>query len=893
MKWHNKHFKEVCLALGTDEVNGLTENQAEESMYKYGENKLQEKEKTSIIIRFFMQFNDFMIMILLASAVVSAGLSVINKENDFIDSIIILFIVTLNAILGLVQENKAEKSLEALKKSTAPSSKVIRNGKLMQMDTSKVVVGDLIVLETGDFVPADARLVTSSNLKIEESALTGESLPVSKEASFISLDDSVVSDRRNMVYSGSSIGYGRGTAVVVAVGMDTEVGKIANMIMSEESKETPLQKKLAGTGKALGIGALVICFIIFLLGLLRHIPAFEMFMTSVSLAVAAIPEGLPAIVTVMLAIGVQRMVRRNAIVRKLPAVETLGGATVICSDKTGTLTQNKMTVIEICDSIGQVNNSGSEKLQILKLLNLCNNTTLVVEDGETKLIGEPTEKALITAGLNAGLSKNKLMLEYPRIEDIPFDSKRKMMTTLHKDGEGKYFSVTKGALDVLLKKCTHYYEKGKVLQLTSSKASEIEKMNENMASKALRVLAVAYRDFSEKPYKLDEEKTECNLIFMGVVGMMDPPREEAKGAVETCIKAGIKPVMVTGDHAITALAIAKKLGICEGGKALTGYELNNMSDEELEKRIYDYSVFARVSPEHKVKIVKAFQNNGAVVAMTGDGVNDAPALKVADIGCAMGISGTDVAKGASDMILTDDNFKTIVDAVREGRGIYNNIKKAVHFLLSSNIGEIITILAALLMGFPTPLLAIHLLWVNLVTDSLPAIALGLDPADKDIMEKRQQGNNGKSLFSRNLWNRIALEGIMIGMLALIAFGVGIVYFDDYGDVSIGRTMAFATLSISQLVHAFNMRSEGSIFKLDILENIYLVYAFVIGIILQVSVIMIDPLAEIFKVSNLSSSAWLVVAFLCIMPLAIVELQKLVTSILYIRFSRTNKKSYIR
>jgi len=890
MKWHSKHFKEVCQELGTDEVDGITDGQAELNRQKYGENKLYEKKKTSIIVRFLMQFNDFMIMILLASAVVSGGISVINGEYDFIDPIIILVIVTLNAILGLVQENKAEKSLEALKQTTAPTAKVMRNGKLREVETSEIVVGDLIVLETGDFVPADARLVTSSNLKVEESALTGESVPVLKEASFMADEEAIVSDRRNMVYSGSSISYGKGTAIVVSTGMETEVGKIAHMIMTDESPETPLQKKLAATGKILGIGALIVCFGIFLLGILREIEMFEMFMTSVSLAVAAIPEGLPAIVTVMLAIGVQRMVKKNAIVRKLPAVETLGSANVICSDKTGTLTQNKMTVVEIWDSTNQVNNA--EKAQILKLFTLCNDTVLQSENGENILIGEPTEKALVYASLNIGISKNVLAQEFPRVGDVPFDSSRKLMSTLHKNGEDKYFSVTKGALDVLLSKCTHYCENGKVRELTSSKMRSIEKINDEMASKALRVLGVAYKDFEEKPHKVNEEKLEQKMIFMGLVGLMDPPRDEAKSAVETCIKAGIKPVMITGDHIVTAIAIAKKLGIMDNKSlAMTGYELNQKSDEELEKKIYDYSVFARVSPEHKVRIVKAFQKRGAVVAMTGDGVNDAPALKAADIGCAMGISGTDVAKGASDMILTDDNFKTIVDAVREGRGIYNNIKKAVHFLLSSNIGEIITILVALLMGFPAPLLAIHLLWVNLVTDSLPAIALGLDPAEKDIMTKKPKNQTGKGLFSKELWSRIALEGVMIGMLSLIAFGAGMVYF---ADITVARTMAFATLSISQLVHAFNMRSDKSIFALDIFENMYLVYAFVAGLILQVSVIMIPALSGIFKVTQLDPSAWLAVTFLCVMPLVIVELQKFVSGlhIFEILTNSRNKKEII-
>lgn len=873
MNWYTKSIKEVAREFKTDIKNGIKSEQVEERILTYGKNKLSEKKKTSFIVHFFQQFNDFMVIILIIAAVVSFCVSYFQHENDFIDPIIILVIVILNAVLGLIQENKAEKALEALKNMSAPTAKAIRNGQVVHVNTEELVPGDLIMFETGDYISADARIVSAVNLKIEESALTGESVPSTKEED-IQLNDNVsIGDRLNMVFAGSSVSIGRGTAVVVGTGMNTEMGKIASMIISDEAPQTPLQRKLGETGKMLGIGALCICLAIFLMGILRKVPAFEMFMTSVSLAVAAIPEGLPAIVTIMLAIGVQRMARRNAVIRKLPAVETLGSASVICSDKTGTLTQNKMKVVEISDGFSIMERTDENKKFILKLSILCNDS--ILESGrEQKILGEPTETALVTSALQYGINKNTISEDMKRIAEIPFDSKRKLMTTLHKSDIGGYLSVTKGAPDVLIEKCKYYYENGKKKELTFQKKKEILLNNTRMAEKALRILAVGFKEMNVKPSKLESSNAENEIIFAGLIGMMDPPREEVKEAVEICKKAGIKPVMITGDHIYTAKAIAKKIGIMEqGDKAMTGEELDKIGQDELSKNIFDYSVFARVSPEHKVRIVKAFKSKGAVVAMTGDGVNDAPALKAADIGCAMGINGTDVAKGAADMILTDDNFATIVEAIREGRGIFSNIKKAVHFLLSSNIGEIITIFAAMLIGFRTPLLAIQLLWVNLVTDSLPAIALGLDPASDDIMENKPYKNQ-KSLFSNGLWLRIGLEGIMIGMLALVAFGIGCVFFDKNDSVIIGRTMAFATLSISQLVHAFNMRSEHSIFSVDLFSNVYLIGSLVIGIILQAGVIMIEPIANVFKVVPLSPVNWLIVIILCLMPIVIVEFEKM-------------------
>ena len=847
--------------LNTNLARGLSEEEAQERLTEYGPNTLSEKKHTGLAAKFFRQFSDFMIIVLLAAAAISFTVSLINGESDFADPAIILAIVILNAVLGVIQENKAEKSLEALKKMSAPTAKVIRDGKLIHIQADMLAPGDIIRLETGDYVPADARLISAANLKAEESALTGESVPVSKNAGVIIPESASIGDRKNMVFSGSSITMGRGTGVVTATGMGAEVGKIAGMLMEQDAPDTPLQRKLEATGKTLGLAALSICALIYILGLINHIPPFRMFMTSVSLAVAAIPEGLPAIVTIMLALGVQRMVKANAIIRKLPAVESLGGATVICSDKTGTLTQNKMRVTETAGDAG--------KKSLLMYAALCNNCGLE-PDGRIK--GDPTEAALVSAAYDAGLNKNDLDRQWRRVGELPFDSERKLMSTLHVNDRGEYLSVTKGAPDVLIERCSHYSNHGAVLPLNAVKKRELLAVNSRMADKALRVIGVAYIASSGHIPGISEK----NLIFAGLLGMIDPPRREVAEAVRICKEAGIKPVMITGDHEITARAIAKKIGImASGDRSIDGRLLGEMDDTALGERIGDYNVFARVSPEHKVRIVKAYQRNGGVVAMTGDGVNDAPALKAADIGCAMGMSGTDVAKGAADIILTDDNFATIVKAVREGRGIYANIRKAVHFLLSSNIGEIMTIFVALLIGWSAPLLAIHLLWVNLVTDSLPAIALGMDPAAADIMRHKPHDNKG-SLFAGGLWARIVIEGLMIGFLALLAFGIGAVYFDSPDSHFIASTMCFATLSISQLVHAFNMRSDGSVLN-GLFENKYLAGSLIIGVIMQAAVIEAPYLNKVFKVAPLDSRQWLIVAVLSLMPLVLVELQKLAES----------------
>ncbi len=868
MNCWEKSVREVEKTLETSTRRGLSQEEAKKRLEEYGENTLSyEGKKKSIVGRFFAQLNDFMVIVLICASAVSFVVSYINGERDFMDSAIILVIVAVNAILGMIQESKAEKALEALKKLSSPKAKVLREATIKEIDGSDVVLGDILILEAGDYVCADARLIETASLKAEESAITGEALAVEKNAAVMCKEHTPLGDRKNMVLSSSYITYGKGKAIVTATAMDTEVGRIAKMIAQEGESQTPLQKKLGQTGKVLGMGALVICLVIFCMGLLRKAEPFEMFMTSVSLAVAAIPEGLPAIVTIVLAIGMQRMSKKNTIIRRLPAVETLGGASVICSDKTGTLTQNKMKVVEVTDY--KTKQTKQNKINILSLAALCTDCR---KEGNT-IVGEPTEKALAEALEAEKESFFKLCESYQRQGEIPFSSERKLMTTLHKVPKKGWISITKGAPDILLQRCTSCMEGEEAVSFSGAKKGQTKGLNAAMAEQALRVIGVAWKQWESKPEKLEEKNMENDLTFAGLIGMMDPPRPEAKNAVALCKNAGIRPVMITGDHVLTAKAMAKQLGIFEKkDKCMTGEELQKTTDEALTEKIKEYSVFARVSPEHKVRIVKAFQNNGNVVAMTGDGVNDAPALKAADIGCAMGKNGTEVAKGASDMILTDDNFATIVEAVKEGRGIYDNIKKAVHFLLSSNIGEIITIFAAMCFGWATPLLPIQLLWVNLVTDSLPAIALGLDAAEKDIMSRKPE-NSKKSMFSGGMGSRIALEGCMIGMLALLAFAIGHVYFDKEQQHIIGRTMAFAVLSISQLVHAFNMRTEHSIFTISICSNVYLIGAFFIGVALQAGVIMIPALAAVFKVQPLENVQWAIVAILSFVPIVVVELEK--------------------
>ena len=862
--WHSCSVEEIAKNLKTNINIGLSDDEAQKRFERYGPNNLKEKKKESIFIKFIKQFNDFMIITLIIAAIVSAVVSKLNGEADYIDSIIIVAIVVFNAIMGLVQEQKAEKSLEALKKMTAPNAKVRRNGRVQEIDATLVVPGDIVILEAGNYVPADCRFINSYNLKIEESALTGETIPSLKDSSKILKENTAMGDLCNMVFATTIVVNGHGEAIVVETGMNTRVGKIAGMIIEDESPETPIQKKLAEVGKILAIACIIICVLIFVIGIFKKIPIIEMFMTSVGLAVAAIPEGLPAIVTIMLSIGVTKMAKKNSIIRKLPAVETLGSSSVICSDKTGTLTQNKMTVTEIRNCFGRANSN--ERKFILELGTMCTDTTEERINGKLGFVGEATEVAISNAAMEEGVSKSFLYDEMKRINDIPFDSKRKMMTTIHKYGNG-YRIITKGAPDVLLKRCSNCYSGGQIVPIFSKK-DDINEQNNQMAEKALRVIAVAYKDVEKLPEMQDVEK---DLIFCGLIGMIDPPREGVKEAVRTCRRAGIKTVMITGDHLQTAKAIAKELGILKRGDlAIDGETLERMSQHELEQNIMDYSVFARVSPEHKVRIVKAFQSTGAVVAMTGDGVNDAPALKNADIGIAMGKGGTDVAKNAADMILLDDNFVTIVEAVKQGRNIYDNIKKAIHFLISTNIGEIVTIFFGLVLGIKSPLLAIQLLWINLVTDSLPAIALGLEKEEENIMSRLPR-NPKKNLFADGLWWKIMIEGAMLGMFTLLAFSIG----NRLYSVEVGRTMAFLTLGILELVHSFNIKSEESIFKIGIFENKYLIGALVLGVILQVIVVVVSPLAQVFSLVPLTGIQWLYTVLIAIAPIPIVEIQKAV------------------
>ena len=687
--WHCFYVEEVARKLGSNINTGLTEDEVKKRRDKYGENKLDEQKKESLLKKFIKQFNDFMIIILLVAAVISAVVAKMQGTGDYIDSIIIIAIVVLNSIMGVVQEAKAEKSLEALKNMSAPVAKVKRNGRMIIVKSSELVPGDIIELEAGNYVPADCRLINSHNLKIEESSLTGETVPMLKEAGSILAENTALGDMNNMAFATTIVVNGHAEAIVTETGMHTKVGQIAKMIITDEAPQTPIQKKLGEVGKTLGIACLIICGVIFVIGLLKKIEPVEMFMTSVGLAVAAIPEGLPAIVTIMLSIGVTRMAKKNSIIRKLPAVETLGSSSVICSDKTGTLTQNKMQVTKITNGKGEALNQTKEF--ILELATMCTDTQIEKTQEGFNIDGEATEVAITSCALRNNKNKNDLYINMKRVNELPFDSDRKMMTTVHLVN-GKYRVITKGAPDVLLKRCTKYYDNGNIVSLDSSRRLKIEQENNNMAEQALRVIAVAYSELNSLPSKIDSTTIENNLIFVGLIGMIDPPREGVKEAVATCRRTGIKTVMITGDHIATAKAIAKELGILKGNNlAITGAELDKIDQKELEKNIMDYSVFARVTPEHKVRIVKAFQSTGAVVAMTGDGVNDAPALKNADIGIAMGQNGTDVAKNASDMILTDDNFVTIVEAVKQGRNIFDNIKKAIHFLLATNIGEIVTI----------------------------------------------------------------------------------------------------------------------------------------------------------------------------------------------------------
>ncbi len=848
--------------LNSDPINGLTDEMASKGLSEYGENRLKEKKKKSFLQKFFEQFKDVMILILIAAAVISFGIACFEgNPKEFFEPGLILFIVILNAVIGVMQESRAEKALEALKSLSALHAKVIRNGKETIIDSSYLVPGDLIRLEAGDFVPADARLLSSSSLKVEESALTGESVPAEKDSEAIIKENAPLGDRTNMIYSGCSVTYGTALAIVTATGMNTEMGKIANLLNDQEETKTPLQEKLSQLGKYLGIVAIIACAVIFGVGFLNGIPLKEIFMTSVSLAVSAIPEGLPAIVTIVLSIGVQRMVKRNVIIRKLPAVETLGSASVICSDKTGTLTQNKMTLVKAYTDNGiyeDINTDNSREVKNLLLLGMlcCNGTVTKGADGKEEHVGDPTETAIVAAAQNAGFSRDEVNGEFPRHYELPFDSDRKLMTVINSYND-KNIVIVKGAFDVLSKRCT------------TGNMEKATQINDEMSRKALRVIAVAYKEIDSIPENPTMEMLENDLTFLGLVGMIDPPRPEAKEAVKICKKAGIKPVMITGDHITTASAIAAELGILEDGDlAITGTELDLMTDEELDEKVEKISVYARVSPENKIRIVMAWQKKGKVVSMTGDGVNDAPALKAADIGCAMGITGTDVAKGAADMTLTDDNFASIVEAVREGRGIYDNIRKVVGFLLGTNIGEVICVFVCMMLWHVSPLLSMQLLWINLVTDSLPAIALGMEPVETDIMTRKPRSKT-EGIFSGGLGIRVVLQGFMFAILTLIAFYVA---RETTGSLECGRTLAFFVLSLSQVVQAFNMRSEKSLFKIGAFTNKKLNIYSLISVVL-VLIVLFTPVRIAFGLELLSLPLYLLGIGLIIVPLIIMELSK--------------------
>ena len=899
MKWFNKTEKEVEKELSTNIDAGLTKDEVIKRQKQYGFNELEEKKKKTLLVKFLEEFKDFMIIILIIAAIVSGIVGYMQGEG-ITDSIIILIVVIMNAVIGVVQESKAEKSLEALKKMSSYSAKVIRNGEVEVIASRELVPGDIVVFDTGDYVPADIRIIEAINLKAQEASLTGESVPVSKYNRKIEDENASLGDRENMLFSSSLITYGRGKGIVVETGMKTEVGNIAGMLNSVEETQTPLQQKLNKLGKSLGVMAIVICIIIFAIGLLYGKNVIDMFMTAVSLAVAAIPEGLAAVSTIVLAIGVQRMVKKNAIIKKLPAVETLGSASVICSDKTGTLTQNKMQVqkVYVNNDILDVNkakelqDNSDEILKTVLVGMLCNDTKI---NSDGNLTGDPTEVALTNLALDLSHDAREVQT-YERIAEIPFDSERKLMTTVNKY-QGKYMVCVKGGLDELLALCKRYSENGEIKDDMERKTKEIVKVNEELAKKALRVLAMGYKYIDYEPNEENIRELEKDLTFVGMCGMIDPPREEAKLAVATCKEAGIKTVMITGDHKITAVAIAKELGILENdNEALTGNDLQNMTDEELEKNIRNYSVYARVAPEHKVRIVKAWQKAGEIVAMTGDGVNDAPALKQSDIGCAMGIVGTDVAKEAADVILTDDNFATIVSAVGEGRRIYANILKAIEFLISSNIGEVVLLFVCMLItpllskifginiNLIEPLLPMHILWVNLVTDSLPALALAVEPAEEDSMKRKP--NKDKKVFTKSRIWRVCYQGVMIGIITLVAFVIGLAtpdnmlpqmdgLTDEEVKVEIGQTMAFITLAFAELVHVFNVKNvKKSIIKSKVGKNKMLLLALAVSALLMILVIAVPTLRIIFSIPILPKQNILEMLILILSPMLIVEIMKL-------------------
>jgi Ca2+-transporting ATPase len=846
--------------------NGLNENQVTERLSQYGKNKLAEGNKKTLIARLLGQMTDPMVIVLIAAAVISGAV------GELADMIIILSVVALNSILGVIQEGKAEKAIEALQQMASPYSKVRRNGHVMQIKSEDIVPGDIVLLEAGDSIPADMRIIEASSLKVEEASLTGESVPVEKTSDVLTSknnEDVPLGDRYNMAYMGTNAVYGRGECVVIGTGMSTEMGKIAGIISHTENEKTPLQKKLASLSKVLSIGVLGISIFIFIFSVLRsggfsggHV--LEMFMLAISLAVAAIPEGLVAVVTVVLSIGVTKMSKRNAIIRKLTAVETLGCTQVICSDKTGTLTQNKMTVV---DTFGDEN-------QLAISMALCNDASLSDED--ESIVGEPTESALIRYAFDAGKNKNELERQLPRVSDAPFDSERKMMSTIHKT-ESKFIQYTKGAPDELLKRCTHILTpQGEVL-LSDELRKDVLDRNKAMAKKALRVLGSAMRHWDVLPEDTSPENLEKDLIFIGLTGMIDPVRPEAKAAIEECRSAGIRPIMITGDHRDTAVAIAIELGIInDESQAITGAEISKMSDEEFDANIDKYSVYARVQPEHKVRIVNAWKKRGKITAMTGDGVNDAPALKSADIGVGMGITGTDVSKSVSDMVLADDNFASIVYAVEEGRRIYDNIRKSIQFLLSSNLSEVVALFVATIMNLKL-FSPIHILWINLITDTFPAIALGMEEAESDIMKKPPRESD-EGIFANRLGLRIVYQGVIIAILTLISFLLGHSRNNVSGELKqvTAMTMAFLTLSLCEIFHSLNLRSNTtSIFSVKS-HNKYLLLAMFASFVLTLTVIYIPGLNSVFQLTALPLTYLIEAIGIALLIIPIVEIEKLIS-----------------
>ncbi|HUM59403.1 MAG TPA: calcium-translocating P-type ATPase, SERCA-type [Bacillota bacterium] len=887
-KWHYLEIGELCRELGTNPASGLTKEEAAGRLKEYGPNALQEKPARSLFSIFIAQMKEILVLILIVAAVISALL------GEWADSIVILIIVILNAAIGVFQENKAENALKALKDMTKPSAKVLREGKILQINAEEVVPGDLILLDAGDSVPADARLIESASLRTNESALTGESAPVEKDPAVIKALDVPIGDQKNMLFMGTTITAGRGKAIVVETGMKTQLGHIAGMLEEDVLETTPLQQRLGKLGRVLGVAAGIIVIAVFLIGLWRGLDLLEIFVISISLAVAAVPEGLPAVVTIVLALGVTRMSRRKAIIRRLPAVETLGTATVICSDKTGTLTKNEMTVtrIFVADRLFEVTGTGytpegkfldqggseirPQNLKIIEPLllgGLLNCDARLDETGKGyDIIGDPTEGALVVAAAKAGFSKEAVDADSPRLAEIPFDSERKMMTTFH-NLNGSIRSFTKGAPDVVLGRCTSVLTGEATTALDEEKRKRLLEVNAEFASQGLRVLALATRIWPGIPDRLLPETVEGEMTFVGFFAIQDPPRPEVKEAVALCRSAGIRTVMITGDHLETAVAIARELNIIQpGDESLTGKQLEQMSDEDLRKVVNRVAVYARVSPEHKLRIVEALKFHGHVVAMTGDGVNDAPALKRADIGASMGISGTEVAKEASDMVLQDDNFATIVRAVEEGRTIYNNIRSSIQYLLSCNTGELVAIFSALLLGLGSPLTPIQILWLNLVTDGPPALALGLEPPQPEIM-KMPPRKLKEGIFSEGVGVRIILQGVMIGLLALAAFWLALRWDRSLQEA---HTMAFATMALSQLVHSFNVRNvKQSLFTLGFTTNRSLNYAFIISLVMTSVVIFTPFLRGVFETALLRSSDWAVVLGLSIVPLVLVEISKAV------------------